>query len=104
MSSLSSPQAGQFALSTLLILPRYPLSGKYCNRSCAIWLGAFLDSFSLLIVLRKIGEPAVLVLGRTPPQEADFAPFSPLSKNFLSKEHHSSFSRVQASIALSLAV
>src|SRR5260221_11300925 len=60
MVSSPSPHAGQFALSVHLILCRYPLSGKCCMRSCAIWLAAFVVSFALLIVLRNLAEGVVL--------------------------------------------
>src|SRR5260221_1346627 len=60
MVSSPSPHAGQLALSVRLILCRYPLSGKCCMRSWAIWLAAFLVSFALLIVLRNLMEGVVL--------------------------------------------
>ena len=60
MLSLSSPHAGQFALSARLILWRYPLSRKCCRRSWAIWLAPFLVSFALLIVLRNLTDGVVL--------------------------------------------
>ena len=59
MLSSSSPHAGQFELSTRLILCRYPLSGTCCMRSWAIRLAAFLGSFVLLIVLRNFGDGVV---------------------------------------------